>query len=214
MATYYQRIVGSVATAQALQMIADAGALAAAHGLVARGAKYDAIVVRLIAELNRAGIESAEIADAAIRAALDATRSGRPTNTGALRAAIKSRPLATAVPLAAIGIASIEELDKVTNPRSGGIYWRAQEWGWNLTPRIVPGYFMPGFSAPDAAEAGQHPYFQQMQYSKGMPALNIVDTIKMPARQFLAKGAAVGVAANLRMRLAAERKAITALRSV
>jgi hypothetical protein len=50
----------------------------------------------------------------------------------------------------------------------------------------VPGFFMPGGAKPSQAEFRQHPYFEQMPYARGMPAL--VRKRPLAARYYLRDG--------------------------
>jgi hypothetical protein len=96
----------------------------------------------------------------------------RPDTPGPhLRDKIVSRPLPTTVPAGAFGIADLDVLDTAVNPRTGGIYWRSQEFGLPVLPqRPAPGFFQPGHARPNQAEFRVHPYFEQMTYARGMPA--------------------------------------------
>lgn len=192
---------------------------AARNGFPARAAKYDAIAAELIADLQEAGIQSSKIADAAIRAKFDASRGNRgrirPENTGQLRKAIRSQPIPTAFPLGAIGIANIDELDQVVNPRTGGAYWTAQEWGYDFRGRKLVGYFFnPGQAAPSADAFRLHAYFQTEGKTGARKVPGMVVKKAVLARHFLRDGAAVGVEANLKLRAAAYRKADLALKSL
>lgn len=158
----------------------------AARNFERRGRVGDALQTRLVSRQLRSeiavlGHRAPAKADEFIRARLRSTRVGRPDTSGQLSKAIRSSPMPTTLPAAAVNVASIDVLDQgAVNPRSGGIYWRAQEWGLPaVSPdaytkggrKVAPGYFMPGYSAPNNAEFRQHPYFQQFGYAKGVPAL-------------------------------------------
>lgn len=212
MPSFYQRVEGSVAIEEALGTIARTAAVLHATGNIARAERYDAIGARLIRDLDVASQRSAAKADAFIRGRLRATEVGRPSPvTGGLASHIVSIPGSRG----AFGIASVEELDKTVNARSGGIYWRAQEWGYSgNVGRIVPGYFMPGQSKPSGAEFRSHPYFEQRPAPKGskVPAMRI--TRPIPARYYLRDGTVEAVAYNARLRIQAEARASTALRLV
>ena len=139
----------------------------------------------MMRELETIAVETAAFATKTIQHNIRATQV-RPQRTDRLHNSIQSRPIATGLPTAAVGIASIRALEKGTavhGLQTG--YWASMEFGFTLTPRIVPGYFMPGYEGPDPSQFRQHPVFQQFQYSKGVPALNIVDPIDIPARNFL-----------------------------
>lgn len=210
---FYQRVEGSVAIEEALGTIARTAALLHATGNVARGERYDAILVRLIEDLDLASRRSAIKADAFIRSRLRQTESGRPSPvTGSLASHIHSVPGRRG----AFAIAELETLDLTVNARSGGIYWRAQEWGYaGNVGRIVPGFFMPGQSRPSGAEFRNHPYFEQRSARKKkskVPAMVI--TRPIPARYYLRDGTVDAIAYNAKLRLDAEARASTALRVV
>lgn len=85
------------------------------------------------------------------------------------------------------------ELDKAVNPKTGGIYWRVQEWGYQYrhTPK---GFFLagPGYSGsatrPNAAQSGLHPLF--IASGKGG---KFRKPPRLIARHYLKAGAAAGV---------------------
>jgi hypothetical protein len=211
--SFYQRVEGSVAIEEALGTIARTAAILHATGNHARGERYDEILVKLIEDLDLASRRSAAKADAFIRSRLRNTEVGRPSPvTGTLASHIHS----IAGRRGAFGIAEIESLDLTINARSGGIYWRAQEWGYaGNVGRIVPGFFQPGDSKPSGAEFRNHPYFEQRSARKKkskVPAMVIRRPI--PARYYLRDGTIEAVAFNARLRIEAETRASAALRVV
>lgn len=153
-------------------------------------------------------------ADEFIRARLRAT-AVRPPTSGRLERAVASFAIPSQWPLAGVGVASVLALDRgAVNPRGGGIYWRSQEHGLPVIPgqRPTPGYFMPGYGAPNPAEFRNHPYFEQMPYVKGMPLL--VRKRDLQPRHFLRDGTRNFVAWRRVEMQRIQRKAITALSAI
>jgi hypothetical protein len=150
-------------------------------------------MVRGYEQLSRQGSQKA---DTFIRDRLRQT-AVRPPTSGRLSSAVQSEPLRQPFPGGGVGIAKIATLDKLAvnpNAKKKGEYWRAQEYGTEAhVGRIVPGYFMPGRSAPDVSQFRNHPYFQQARRGrggkakKGTPAMVI--TRPLHARHFLQDGA-------------------------
>lgn len=186
-----------------------------------RKAKQVTEVLRTMqAGYRRLGTRQAAQADQMIRNRLASTAVRGPT-TGRLERAIKSIEIPTpaAWPAASIGVASIEELDRgAVNPRGKGRYWRSQEYGLPVLPqRPAPGYFdssvgAGNYSAPDPGQFRNHPYFEQMAYTKGMPAL--VRKQPLAARHFLRDGTNDFIAWRLSERRRIEDRAITELRRI
>jgi hypothetical protein len=136
-------------------------------------------------ELSTIAVETAAFGTKKIKDNIHKTNV-RPLRTDDLHDSVVCRPINTGIPTAAVGIASIGALDRGTKrPGMKGGYWASQEFGFVLTARIVPGYFMPGYSRPSPANFRQHPNFEQMQYAKGMPALNIVNDMNIAPRNFI-----------------------------
>jgi hypothetical protein len=193
--TYYQRIEPPAGLADIILKLLEAIDLFTAKGMLGEAAKARRVVQDFARDLTKLEAEGPPKADEFIRKRLRAT-AVRPATSGTLAAAVQSHPLPSRYPSGAVGIADIATLDsRAINPRSGGIYWRAQEWGLpGLTPadyarggrKVAPGYFMPGFSTPSQGSFRAHPYFQQYAYAKGMPALMRLRPV--PARHFLRDG--------------------------
>ena len=195
-----------------------------------QGRLATALRVRQILEALKAAYRDhaaagALVADGYIREALEASRVGRPDTAGNLSRAIRSRPLPTTLPGGAIGIASIDELNSgAVNPRSGGIYWLAQEYGLPATPKylpktkrhVIPGYFMPGMSTPSQDEFRNHEYFQQFSYEKGAGQTppGMLRKRDLAARLFLAKGTARFLVWDREQRAAMDNAGIAALFAV
>lgn len=166
---------------------------------------------RLMGDYERIGVEGARKADELIRGRIRSS-AVRPPTSGRLERAVLSAPMASTLPGGGIRIASLDALDSgAVNPRGKGIYWRSQEYGLPVFPdqRPAPGYFMPGFSAPSGDAFRAHPYFQQMRYAKGMPAL--VRTVPLEARHFLRDGTEDVVRWWQVEARAAQRRALTGL---
>lgn len=116
--------------------------------------------------LGRAGAVRAQ-SEAIARLRKTQVRPDPPTQGKRLQDLIVCRAIVTSLPSGSIGIGDMKELDRTP-------YWRAQEFGYILPePRIIPGYFQPGFARPDAKQFRQHPVFEQFTYARGMPALNL-----------------------------------------
>lgn len=217
---YYANVNGSLATLSGYQHLLNAAAKAYAAGLTPVGVKIDAIIAQMRSEMDAAAIRSAAEADRLIVQYLDAgrVRPRRPHgHSGDLGAHVISRPQATTLPIGAFDVADIDELDRTINPDTPGYgtYWRSVEYGFNrgqASAKPIPGYFMPGYSRPDANQSRVHPYFEQMPYSRGMPAL--VVTNPQPAVKFLEKGTAAVVPFAMRQRAAIHNRAITALKTL
>lgn len=158
-----------------------------------RAHRLDIAFKRLHDDMRSLGVRTAQFADAQIRSNID-TSQVRPDNGGRrLRDNVLSRPIVTALPAAAVGIADMGELDRTVSKHSRPVpYWRAQEFGLVADEeRVIPGYFEPGGAEPDAAQFRQHPIFQQYTYGKGMPALLIKAGQRLaPERRFLRDGVA------------------------
>lgn len=160
-----------------------------AKGMIAEAELAQRAYRRMVKDYEDLAIRGAVKADDFIRSRLRTT-AVRPPTGGNLERAIKSEPMKLPFPGGGVDIASLDALDKgAVNPRTGGIYWRSQEYGLPVIPgqRPAPGYFMPGYSAPNQGAFRLHPYFGQMRYAKGMPAL--VRRRALQARHFLRDGA-------------------------
>lgn len=214
---YYARVTGSLATLNAYQHLTKTAAIAYAAGLTTVGVKVDAIIAKLLADMDQLAIDSALRADREIKAQLSAgmVRKRKPAGfSGDLESHIRSRPLPTTLPIGSFGIADIDELDRTINPATPGYgtYWRSVEYGFNrgqASSKPVPGYFMPGYARPDATQFRAHAYFEQMPYSKGMPALRPINP--QPAVKFLEKGSAAVVSWHVRERTRIQSQAISAI---
>jgi hypothetical protein len=146
------------------------------------------ILAGVFRDFELLGTRGAAKADAYIRDRLRQTQV-RPDASHRLRDAVRSVPLTNPLPGGAVGIASIEALDKgAVNPsHPNNPYWRAQEYGTAAhVGRIVPGYFQPGQSRPSAAEFRVHPFFEARLRQRRTPAMRITRPIN--ARYFLRDG--------------------------
>jgi hypothetical protein len=103
-----------------------------------------------------------KFADERIRAKIRSTQKRPPTEHPVhLLDVIKSEPL----PLGGVAIGVLDELNKLENPESGGVYWRTQEEGSvavgnKMTGRILYGRFVGpgGYSeAPSRISGGFRP---------------------------------------------------------
>jgi len=218
---YYARVNGSIETLEGYQYLAQAAAIAnRTPGMQTIAVKLDATVARMLREMDQLAARSAVEADRRIVAVLDAgrVRGRKPSGfSGDLGSHIVSRPLPTTLPIGSFGIADIDELDRTVNPATPGYgtYWRSVEYGFNrglASPKPIPGYFQPGVARPDPAQFRHHPYFEQMPYSRGMPAL--VPIRPQPAVRFLEKGTASVVPWHIAERTRIHNTAISALKAL
>ena len=214
MAGYYTRIEFDPQLVKVYTTLLDTVANYRRAGLIADATRVELVLVALQADYERLAVRGAAKATAYIRDRLRQT-AVRPPTSGNLSRAVVSRPLppvAGVFPGGSIGIADIDELNRgAVNPRSGGIYWRAQEYGLPVDPnqKPVPGYFQPGFSRPDPGEFRNHPYFEQMSYRRGMPAM--VRTRPLRARHYLRDGVDQYVTWHAQEAARIRRRAITRL---
>lgn len=219
---YFTRVNGSLATLDAYAFLQQAIAADRAAGLIGRAAAIEAIYLKLRADLERLAIRSSGEADKFVRAALDASRvrpKRPPGRSGDIGGHVVSRPLSiTALPIGSFGIADKAELDKAVNPDApGSPYWMAVEFGSSAAlGRIVPGYFQPGNARPNPTDGSSiprgHAYFEQMPYSRGMPAMQVQKPIH--PHRFLETGSNQAVAWHMREREAIQRQAISALKAL
>jgi hypothetical protein len=196
---FYQRLLPPNGLANGYVALLDAMDAYAARGMLTQREEVRRLLNSMWAEYEALSVQGAAKSEEIIRRRIRQT-AVRPARSGRLEKGIKSMPLQTSLPSGSIGIADIDHLDAtVINPRYRrfGPYWRAQEYGLpGLTPadyggggrKVAPGYFMPGYSAPAGGQFRVHPYFQQMGYAKGMPAL--MRLAPVPARHFLRDGTA------------------------
>jgi hypothetical protein len=129
------------------------------------------------------GRDTAVVADERAVSWIHRTEVGRPTTSKPehMEEHIVSRPLLPRPELGGVGVADVRVLDRTrtTGFRGKQTYWEAQEFGTDAhVGRIVPGFFQPGNARPSSAEFRVHAEFQQMAYSKGMPAMRIMRPIK------------------------------------
>lgn len=182
-----------------------------AKGLMREAAQARAAYERMVRDYEQLSVRGSTKADEFIRSRIRTT-AVRPPTGGLLERAIHSTPMQLSFPGGGVNIASLDALDKgAVNPRTGGVYWRSQEYGLPVIPgqRPAPGYFMPGYSAPNAGQFRNHPYFQQMGYARGMPAL--VRKRPLRARHFLRDGADEFAAWHALESARINRRAITSL---
>lgn len=160
-------------------------------------ARVEKAHLQLGRELEGLAQRSAADAETEIRRQLQKTRK-RP-DTGLrphLRDAIVARPEGPGgfrVPTGEVGIADVDELDKVVNPLTpdAGPYWRTQELGStaHLDRQIHGLFFGPGATGggeePDPGQFRVHPVF--------IAGAGGLGTIQRPivARHFIAKGARI-----------------------
>lgn len=218
---FYTQIEPDPALARGYVYMLDAIDAYVARGRLGEAAHARRILRRMWREYEELGVQGAVKADEFIRGRLHAT-AVRPPTSGRLAAAISSRPIPSTFPAGAIGIADLARLEKgAINPRAkkAGSYWRAQEYGTDAhVGRIVPGYFFPPQSAPNAAEFRDHPYFQQAKMNKagstrrGMPAMVIGRPLD--ARHFLRDGTDEAVAWHRLESARINRRAISSLAAI
>jgi len=208
---FYTRLEPDPQLARGYVYLLDAIAAYRLKGRTADAERVRAILRRMWDDYDKLGARGAAKADELVKARLRAT-AVRPPTSGALEGAIFSRPLVSTFPAGAVGIVDLDALDAgAVNRRTGGIYWRAQEYGLPVDPnaRPAPGYFEPGQSRPSAGQFRAHPYFAQQPYARGMPAL--VRTRPLEARHFLRDGAAAFATWHAQEDQRIQRSAITGL---
>lgn len=211
---FYTRVEPDPAVARAYVALFDAITLYRRAGRVAQASALGLVLRDIRLAYEKQGARSAAKADALIRDRLRQTQVRPDTPGPHLRDKIVSRPLPTTVPAGAFGIADLDVLDTAVNPRTGGIYWRAQEWGLPVPERgkPAPGFFQPGNARPNPAEFRVHPYFEQMSYARGMPAL--VRTRPLKARHYLRDGAELAYSWHVQQMRRISTEAVTALASI
>jgi hypothetical protein len=226
MAFYWQAIGPPVGLERVYFALQDTINIYLAAGLVEEAAKVRAIMRQVDAQLRELSVSGAAEADRLIRQRILAT-AVRPPTSGRLVDAIQSQPIITLdgkiIPYGtgAVGIASLEVLDKrAVNPRTGGIYWRAQEFGLPAVPlsayryfgggrKSARGYFMPGSARPRGSDFRAHPYFQS-----GGDGPFMMRQRAVPARHFLRDGTATFIGWHRREVASIERRAATRLLTV
>ena len=208
--SFYAHIVPDGGLARGYVALLDAIAAFRVAGHLAEAARAQRILRRMWAQYEGLSAQGPQVADEHIRARIRAS-AVRPPTSGQLERAIVSRPIPTTFPAGAVGIASYEALNSgAVNPRTGGIYWRTQEYGYEgNVGRRVRGYFMPGVSAPSQEEFRQHPYFEATP--KG-PRMVIRRPIE--ARHFLRDGTVEFADWHLQQERRIQRDALTALRAI
>lgn len=211
---FYTRLEPDPSLARGYVFLLDAIDAYTAKGRLLEAAAVRVIFRKMTADYELLGKRAPLKADSYIRDRIKLT-AVRPPNTGNLMASVQSRPIPTTFPAGATAIADLEVLEAgAVNPRSGGVYWRAQEYGLPVDPdaKPVPGYFMPGYSAPDQAQFRLHPYFQQFGYAKGMPAL--VRKRPLHARYYLRDGTNLFVAWHQSESARINRRALSSLAAI
>jgi hypothetical protein len=194
----YTRIFSQIDRARTLAVRANRlGDQITARDLELLAARLEAIALQFNDLELGVARKTALRADQAIRQRIDATRvrPRRPGGkSGQLSSRIKSEPLPSRpLALGQVGIARMEELDKVVNPDfpNAKAYWRAQEYGYDFSqhPRdkrgnvAIRGFFQPGNAPANGGQFRQHPYFETAQ---GAPRMVIRRPV--PARHFLRDG--------------------------
>jgi hypothetical protein len=220
---YYARVSGDRALLNGHRMILDAIDVLRAAREFRRAQALEVAYLEFNRALDRQAKDSARFATAAIRQLLAVTV--RPSTPGPhLADAIISEPISQALASGAFGIGRLDVLNAHENPRTGGAYWLVQEIGTGASdpvtgisipsqvgrPKVVPGYFMPGYRRPAAAEFRAHPYFQQMTYAKGMPAMQIKREIE--GKHFMRDGSRQALSHHLQRTAQIQGVALSAMR--
>lgn len=186
---YFTRIEPDADVLAAYVVLLDTIKIYQRGGRLREAAMMEEALLKLREDFERHGRRLAQKAEGLVRDRLRQTQKRADTPGPAhLRDKIVARPIPSTFPAGAVGIGDLDTLETAVNPRTGGVYWRAQEFGLPVSMRgkPAPGYFMPGMSPPNP-QGGRHPYFEQMPYARGMPAL--VRTRPVPARHYLRDGA-------------------------
>jgi hypothetical protein len=139
--------------------------------------------VELERDLSLLSERVAAVADERIRARIRSTQRRPPTDHPVhLLDVIKSEPL----PLGGVAVGVLDELNKLENPESGGVYWRTQEegsvavgnkmtgrilygrfvgpGGYSATPSRIEGHFRPGSEFLFGDLSGDAPGFGTIQH--------------------------------------------------
>lgn len=168
-------------------------------------------LTQLESEVLAGEITVAEATDISVRAKIEATRKRPPNPSGPqMENSIVSRPvrpLGSPLPLFAVGLVDIDILDRGTTSRSGGTYWRTQEFGYGgFVGHQVYGFFEPGRARPDPAQFRTHPIFA------AGPGARMTIGRPIEARAFLRGGVADGALMRERLWKAMEARALIELR--
>lgn len=167
-----------------------------------------AVTEQSIAE---ASVLTAQFADKAIEAHIDATRVRPKISSFGFN--VPKRTLAEGVKsevigIGAIGIASIGELDTVVGT-DGKPFWRTQEYGSDHNVgRVIYGLFQPGGAMPSEGQFRQHPVFEPTAGGR----MEIRRPI--PARHFLRDGAAEATLFRNREFTAIEQGSVAQIRAI
>jgi hypothetical protein len=154
----------------------------------ARAGALSLLISQVGQQVETAAILTAKEAETMIEAHINSTQK-RPDPPGKsvgrrLRDAITCRPLKTVLPGGGVGIGDLSVLNQVADAQ-GRAYWRAQEFGSShLVGRVLPGFFQPGASLPDASQSRKHPVFEVTGEGGLMEIRNPI-----PERAFLRTGA-------------------------
>jgi hypothetical protein len=139
---FYTRVEPDPAVARAYVTLVETIALHRRAGRILEANAMAVVLRDMRTAYERHGVRAAVKADSFIKDRLRQTQV-RPDSLGPhLRDKIVSRPLPTAVPAGAFGIADLDVLNTAVNPRTGGIYWRSQEFGLPVLPQR-PASFSP-----------------------------------------------------------------------
>lgn len=195
----YQSIALNVGPAENIMgsMIRTIGSLER-QGNARDAAKVRALQLYYIQRIRAIAITTAEVFEEKAKSKLHRTQRRPDSERGGVKLVDTIKAVAwEPTPQFAFGWVSMglhDELNKAVNPRTGGIYWRVQERGWQYS-HTPTGFFLagPGYgggtSRPNMAQAGLHPLF--VVSSKG-------GTFRHPprlrARRYLWEGSKIAVA--------------------
>lgn len=114
------------------------------------------LIVNINADLELLALRTAEVADKAIKGVITRTeRRPATTHPHHLRDSIQSVPL----PFGGVAVGLLEELAKVENPQTGGVYWLTQEEGSRETGNSMTGRVLFGkFEGPNHFERPMEEY--------------------------------------------------------
>jgi hypothetical protein len=211
---YFTTLPQPVGLTAGLELLAEAAALGSRLPQeFDQSAEIEAVAVLVERQVVEATLQTAKLADEAIKKRLTMTRVRPEASTfggeaGAPRKRLEDAIHSEAVGLGAVGIGSIEELDGVLGV-DGRPFWRTQEYGsTHNVGRVVYGLFQPGSSLPDQQQFRQHPVFVA---GPGGP-MHISRPI--PARHFLRDGAAEAELFRERVFLDVQEIAVAEIRAI
>ena len=175
--------------------------IAQRNGLDALFAGVANILLGLLRDLNAVSQQFARVADEQIELRIEATRAPNRPPWGEMATHIISEPGPPGT--GSVGVAKLDELDKIRNPSGYGPFWIAQEFGTGVVMDYGPyagneipeqagrrifGTFYESEEPPEAAQqglgVGTDMYFLPMGSAPGLGRISV----ELPGRHFLRDG--------------------------